>query len=129
MNPTRPSEVRRNLDIAHEKITRLKGVLQENTRETRWGLGTECEHVARKLGLLLSEHRVPEVYRIAVIGRFKVGKSAFVNELLGRRLAGEDTSPETAAVTTFRAGSVVRAKINFIERSVWKSLIYTRRIR
>ncbi|MGH8129075.1 MAG: hypothetical protein ACRETC_12075 [Gammaproteobacteria bacterium] len=46
------------------------------------------------------------------MGRFKAGKSSFVIELLERQLAGEDTSPETAAITTFRSGDEVRATVN-----------------
>jgi GTP-binding protein EngB required for normal cell division len=60
---------------------------------------------------VLRENELPQDYKVAVIGRFKAGKSSFVNELLGRKLAGEDTSPETAAVTTFRYGERVLAKI------------------
>ncbi len=58
-----------------------------------------------------------------MIGRFKAGKSAFVNELLERRLAGEDTSPETAAITSFRSGESVTAKINFIDKAAWNEFI------
>ena len=43
----------------------------------------------------------PARLKVAVVGRFKTGKSSFVNELLGARLASEDTNPETAAITAF----------------------------
>jgi ribosome biogenesis GTPase A len=45
----------------------------------------------------------PKSYKVAVVGRFKTGKSSFVNELLGARLASEDTNPETAAITSVQA--------------------------
>ena len=57
---------------------------------------------------------------VKVVGRFKAGKSSFVNELLEGKLAGEDTSPETAAVTTFTYGQVIEAKINLINKTSWE---------
>ncbi len=56
---------------------------------------------------------------MAVIGRFRAGKSSF---FLGNRLAGEDTNPETAAVSTFRAGNRVVAKIRLISGETWDEL-------
>ncbi|MEP6879477.1 MAG: dynamin family protein, partial [Nitrosospira sp.] len=56
------------------------------------------------------------------MGRFKVGKSAFVNELLAQRLAGEDTNPETAAVTTFNHGAPVKATVRFVSKANWDDL-------
>ena len=43
----------------------------------------------------LQEARIPERYRVAVVGRFKVGKSSFVNKLAQEALAGVETSHET----------------------------------
>ncbi|EXJ15169.1 hypothetical protein D779_1723 [Imhoffiella purpurea] len=77
---------------------------------------------AEALGEILTSQVVPDWYKVAVVGRFKAGKSAFVNELLGARLAGEDTSPETAAVTSFRHGATVKATIRFVGREVWDGL-------
>lgn len=73
-------------------------------------------------GQLLHDHELPPQYRVAVVGRFKVGKSSFVNELLGAKLASEDTSPETAAVTLFRHSRGTSAKVNFIPREKWREI-------
>src|SRR5690349_10461245 len=55
----------------------------------------------RLLDDALEQANIPERYRVAVVGRFKVGKSVFVNKLAGERLAGVDTNPETAAISVF----------------------------
>jgi hypothetical protein len=41
---------------------------------------------------------------------------------MDRRLAGVDTSPETAAITTFQAGDRIVARIKFIDKAVWEEL-------
>ena len=64
-------------------------------------------------------NQAPAEYKVGVIGRFKAGKSSFVNELLGRKLAGEDCESETAAVTTFRAGPRVLARISLVNSAAW----------
>lgn len=94
----------------------------QNTNEPAWGIGKDCARAAELLSSLLTNQVVPENYRVAVVGRFKAGKSSFVNELLGARLAGEDTSPETAAVTTFRHGNSVKATIRFVGRESWDAI-------
>lgn len=82
-------------------------------------IGKECKRTADSLGELLKAQQLPEAYKVAVVGRFKTGKSSFVNELLGARLAGEDTNPETAAITTFRHGHNVKATVRFLSQEKW----------
>ncbi|MTW18367.1 hypothetical protein GJ689_19375 [Rhodoplanes serenus] len=122
MKTKSPRRIRQSLEAARDRVARLIGVLRQHETEKRWGLGEECAKAANGLERLLNENAVPQDYKVAVIGRFKAGKSAFVNELLGRRLAGEDTSPETAAITTFRAGDGVVAKINLVDKETWDAL-------
>ena len=122
MNLKSPRRIRQDLEAARNRTRLLVGVLRENENEQRWSLGEECSKAARQLEAILNENEIPQDYKVAVIGRFKAGKSSFVNELLGRRLAGEDTNPETAAVTTFRAGAHVVAKINLVDLDTWASI-------
>jgi tRNA U34 5-carboxymethylaminomethyl modifying GTPase MnmE/TrmE len=91
-----PSRVRKDLDAARNRVNLLIGVLNQNETERRWGLGNECSKAVQRLQRLLHENQTPQEYKVAVIGRFKAGKSSFVNVLLDQRLAGVDTSPETA---------------------------------
>ncbi len=117
-----PIKIRRELEAANNSIGLIIGLLNENQNERRWQLGDECRRAIAHLTQILDTNQIPEEYRVAVVGRFKAGKSSFVNELLGRRLAGEDTSPETAAITTFRTGGEIKARISFIDKSTWLML-------
>ncbi len=120
-----PKELRTEIQTLRTNVQTVCEVLLTKVRDTRepsWGIGRDCSKAAEALGSILSSQVVPEFYKVAVVGRFKAGKSSFVNELLGARLAGEDTSPETAAVTTFLHGDAVKAVIHFISRESWNSL-------
>jgi predicted GTPase len=117
-----PRRIRKDLEEAQNRTRLLVEVLRNNESEQRWGLGEECAKAAHLLEKILRENEIPQDYKVAVIGRFKAGKSSFVNELLGRRLAGEDTNPETAAITTFRAGPRVVATVNIVDLNTWEEL-------
>ena len=93
-----------------------------NANEPTWGVGKDCVRTGEALTSLLENQVLPDNYKVAVVGRFKAGKSSFVNELLGAKLAGEDTSPETAAVTTFVHGNEVKATIRFTSLESWLSI-------
>lgn len=119
---TTPNQLRRNIHAARAEIQAAQQLLIAHEKDTTLGLGTECARVAGSLGEILAMNSVPNEYRVAIVGRFKAGKSFFVNELLGRKLAGEETNPETAAVTTFRHGDVVRARLHFLPAEQWQAL-------
>src|SRR5262249_38688699 len=116
------SKLKKDLETACDRINRLANLLEAKSIDSQWNLGSECSAAAAKLRDVLKQNEIPAAYKVAVIGRFKAGKSSFVNELLERQLAGEDTSPETAAITTFQNGDEVRATINLIDRAVWDEL-------
>ena len=40
----------------------------------------------------LEEFKVPELFRIAIVGTFKTGKSSFVNKLAEEKIAGVETN-------------------------------------
>lgn len=122
MSRKRPSRIRKDLEAARARVNTLIGVLRQNESERRWGLGDECAKAIDKLQTLLRDNQAPHEYKVAVIGRFKAGKSTFVNVLLDQALAGEDTNPETAAVTTFRVGDRILARIHLIDKAVWEEL-------
>ncbi len=52
---------------------------------------------------------------IAVLGRFKAGKSSFLNHLLGRRLLPVGVIPVTTVVTEVQYGSREKAEILFLD--------------
>lgn len=82
-------------------------------------------YLQEQIGLLddaLDQAKIPEHYRVAVVGRFKVGKSSFVNKLAGERLAGVDTNPETAAISIFRYDTQAHAEVEFVGAEEWERL-------
>ncbi|GMV58070.1 MAG: hypothetical protein AMXMBFR72_11820 [Betaproteobacteria bacterium] len=122
MRSRSPKQLRNDITTAAAEVENVRQLLLRHENERHLALGYECVRTANALESLLREHQIPSEYKVAVVGRFKAGKSSFVNELLGRKLAGEDTSPETAAVTTFRHGDQIRATIRFLPRSEWQQL-------
>ncbi|MBP6702577.1 MAG: dynamin family protein [Vicinamibacteria bacterium] len=120
-----PKQLRNEIQILRSSVEEIRDVLLRKVRdaaEPAWGIGRDCAKAAEALGDVLKSQIVPDHYKVAVVGRFKAGKSSFVNELLGARLAGEDTSPETAAVTTFTHGTGVKATIRFVGHEAWEGL-------
>ena len=107
---------------ARDRLAQLAETLERHGCIEGFQLAAACREAAVALRRAVERCPEPGDYRVAVIGRFKVGKSSFVNELLGERLAGVNTNPETAAITTFRAGPEVRASITIIERERWEAL-------
>lgn len=91
MATTTPNQLRHNIHAARAEIQAVQQLLLAHEKDSTLGLGSECARVANCLGELLALHSVPNEYRVAIVGRFKAGKSFFVNELLGRKLAGEET--------------------------------------
>jgi len=63
--------------------------------------------------------KIPDFYRVAIVGRFKVGKSSFVNKLTDERLTGVETSPETAAISLLRYAENAYAEVKFISAEEW----------
>lgn len=116
-----PGKLREELSSVISTIQSVERHLRSKSNESMLGVGVACEESANKLKDLIANNRVPDTYKVAIVGRFKAGKSSFVNELLEVRLAGEDTSPETAAVTTFSHGQQVEAVIKLVSKEEWVS--------
>jgi GTPase Era involved in 16S rRNA processing len=114
------AKLRDELNNAISNIKLIQQYLKTKSSENIAGVGNDCINAATNLNDVLTNNHLPEEYKVAVVGRFKAGKSSFVNELLEIKLAGEDTSPETAAVTTFCYGQNIEAKINFISKAEWE---------
>lgn len=117
-----PKKLRQDILDLSTHLSQVQVGLESRSSIKVAKIGKECARTAKALGELLERERVPDVYKVAVVGRFKAGKSSFVNELLGNQLASEGTLPETAAVTTFRHGLNIRASIRFLDKAAWESL-------
>lgn len=97
---------------------------------TPWGAGSKGERL-RQLEALCREFRIEtllpsvaacgEVLRdrdnvdVAVVGRFKAGKSSLLNSLIGREILPVAAVPLTAAVTRLRYGSRDRALVRYLD--------------
>lgn len=117
-----PKQLRRDIQDLTAHLAQVQVGLERRSGIKVAKIGKECQRSATTLAELLQSQQVPTEYKVAVVGRFKAGKSSFVNELLPNRLASEGTLPETAAVTTFRHGQSVRASIRFVNSAVWGEL-------
>jgi hypothetical protein len=104
-----PVDLRSQLNNATANINSLKIFLEGKRSENIAYIGGECSKVAGHLKEIISKNQLPETYKVPVVVRFKAGKSSCVNEMLGSKLAGETTSPETVAVTIFTYGDRVSA--------------------
>ncbi len=117
-----PRQVRDDIRTLALHLGQVQAALLKRSDVSVAQIGKECKRTADVLGELLKSQELPEDYKVAVVGRFKTGKSSFVNELLGARLASEDTNPETAAITTFRHGAHVKATVRFVAKEEWVKL-------
>ena len=55
---------------------------------------------------------------VAVLGRFKAGKSSFLNDFIGRAILPIGVVPVTAAVTEMRYGPDERARVHYLDGSI-----------
>ena len=117
-----PRQVRSDIRTLTTHIGHVRDALHKKVDVTVAEVGKECKRTSDVLAELLKSQELPENYKVAVVGRFKTGKSSFVNELLGTQLASEDTNPETAAITTFRHGPSVKATVRFVSEEEWVKL-------
>jgi signal recognition particle receptor subunit beta len=122
-----PRQVRSDIRTLATHIGQVRDALLKKADVEVAQVGKECRRSSDVLAELLRAQELPESYKVAVVGRFKTGKSSFVNELLGARLASEDTNPETAAITTFKHGPRVKATVRFVAEEEWVKLqgLYT----
>lgn len=67
--------------------------------------------------------RRPRPFRIAIVGRFKTGKSTFVNRLCGETLAGVRVARETAAVSVFRHAPSAYAEVQLLTSAEWDDMV------
>lgn len=117
-----PKQLRREINDLSTHLSQVQAGLHSKSTIKVASIGKECQRSAKTLAQLLQSQQVPSEYKVAVVGRFKAGKSSFVNELLSNRLASEGTLPETAAVTTFKHGASVQASIRFVGLAAWQEL-------
>ena len=122
VNVKKPKQLRDDIHALTKHLSQVRDVLLKRSDVEIAQIGKECKRTADSIGELLKTQELPNDYKVAVVGRFKTGKSSFVNELLGAKLANEDTNPETAAITTFKHGVKVVATVSFAAHEEWSKL-------
>lgn len=86
------------------------------------GMGAENNSaVVQKIKDFLSLCRNPD-FQIAFVGTIKTGKSTLINALLGKNYASMDVTPETAALTKFRASPRDYVHVTFYTQDEWDKL-------
>ena len=55
---------------------------------------------------------------VAVLGRFKAGKSSFLNDFIGRSILPVGVTPVTAVITEIRYGAVERVRVHRLDGTV-----------
>jgi GTPase SAR1 family protein len=110
------------LHEARDRILLLKQTLEQAWHKELPAYRQFIVDQIARLSEALNEAHIPDRYRVAVVGRFKVGKSAFVNKLAGERLAGVDTNPETAAISIFQYDTQTRAEVALVSAEDWQQL-------
>ncbi|MBB02801.1 MAG: hypothetical protein CMJ47_09155 [Planctomyces sp.] len=110
------------LHEARDRLLVLKRLLNDAKNRELPAYRELLSEQVREIDTALDQAKIPESYQVAVVGRFKVGKSSFVNHLAGERLAGVNANPETAAISVFRYGDSARAEIELISAEDWDRL-------
>lgn len=95
----------------------LKNIL--NNKHIRENIS---DKVIRNLDRFMDMCQNPE-FHIAFVGAIKAGKSTLINALLGQDLASTAVTPETAALTKFKAADRQNyVKLTFYTHSEWEIL-------
>ncbi len=86
------------------------------------GMGAETNSaVVEKIEDFLNLCRNAD-FQIAFVGTIKTGKSTLINALLGKEYASMDVTPETAALTKFRASPRDYVDVTFYTQKEWDNL-------
>ena len=99
-------------------LSRIESIAESELEAFRPAL----HRIRDQLKHALAQAAIPERYKVAIVGRFKVGKSSFVNTLLNEQLAGVNSQPETAAISVLRYADRFRAEIELVSREEWDKL-------
>jgi len=89
--------------VMHEQLLAMEGIAGQ------YAAGADCARQIRET----VERMVTRLYRVAVIGEFKRGKSSLINAIIGAEVLPTDILPMTAAVTRVTYGEKRRILIRY----------------
>ena len=104
------------LNLLRQHIEELKSKLSDSIKLELPAYKDFLKENIDDLDKVLEVSKTPDYYKVAIVGRFKVGKSSFVNALTTSKLAGVSTNPETAAISVFRYSESTYAEIDIISK-------------
>ena len=110
------------LNLLRQHIEELKSKLSDSIKLELPAYKDFLKENIDDLDKVLEVSKTPDYYKVAIVGRFKVGKSSFVNALTTSKLAGVSTNPETAAISVFRYSESTYAEIDIISKEKWQVL-------
>lgn len=110
------------LNLLRQHIEELKSKLSDSIKLELPAYKDFLKENIDDLDKVLEVSKTPDYYKVAIVGRFKVGKSSFVNALTTSKLAGVSTNPETAAISVFRYSESTYAEIDIISKEKWQAL-------
>jgi len=110
------------LNVLRQHIEELRSKLSDSVKLELPAYKDFLKENIDDLDKVLEISKVPDYYKVAIVGRFKVGKSSFVNALTTSKLAGVSTNPETAAISVFRYSESTYAEIDIISKEKWQEL-------
>lgn len=97
-----------NHAVMREKVPEILGFLKDLTVQRQ--LGALQPYIAACQNQAAAADRID----VAVFGRFKAGKSSFLNHLVGRSVLPVAVVPLTAVITRLKYGPVDRAEVMFL---------------
>ncbi len=103
------------MTVENNELIRLKEILQESQMACEdFGLNS-LQSTVRSIGSFAEQNRYID---FAVLGQFKVGKSAFLNSLTGKALLPMGSIPVTSVITRLRFGPRERTWVTFLNNSM-----------
>ena len=102
LEPAAEQEVSRSGTQAHLVIGEVRSICARRGIKALDAFISACEKFAHA-----------DLLNIAIIGRFKAGKSSFLNHLLGTNLLPVGVTPVTSVVTEVEWGEVERVRVEF----------------
>src|SRR5688500_3032422 len=96
------------LDPAHDELLKEERRILSQLRVSLAKFDAAPEH---QQALERSIEQLDELFLLVIIGEFNAGKSAFINALIGTRIAEEGVTPTTAQINVIQYGETIERRV------------------